>query len=250
MSHRYKLVVEYDGGPFQGWQYQPEGEAVENYVRAAILAFCGELSDIAAAGRTDAGVHARGQVIHIDLPTAYPNERVRAGLNFHLKPHPICVLEAQAVDASFHARFSARSRSYCYRILTRRSAPTIERDYLWWVPQDLDIAQMQAAASKLIGHHDFTTFRSVQCQSTSPVKTLSRLEVHDLGAGRYDIHATAPSFLHRQVRSLVGALKVVGAGKWTPDDAAAALAACDRAQCPPVAPAHGLYFMHVDYDEK
>ncbi len=250
MSQRYKLVIEYDGAPFVGWQSQRDGGAVENYVVAAIQSFCGTHVDMAAAGRTDTGVHARGQVAHIDLPEALAPERIRAGINFHLKPHPIAVLTVEAVDDDFHARFSATQRHYRYRILSRPAAPTFERDYLWWVPQALDGAAMQAAADQLVGHHDFTTFRSAQCQSLSPIKTLSRLDVLDLGNGRFDILASAPSFLHRQVRSLVGALQKVGVGKLTPDDVAQALAACDRHRCPPVAPAHGLYFMQVDYDEK
>jgi len=250
VTHRYKLTVEYDGAPFFGWQSQRDGRAVEDYVRRAIQGFCGGVLDMAAAGRTDAGVHARGQVIHIDLDAEWEPARIRAGVNYHLKPHPISVLDVVPVSSTFHARFSATRRIYCYRILSRPAVPTIDRDYLWWVPQELQLDRMRDAAQVLMGHHDFTTFRSVQCQARSPIKTLTLLDIEEVGQGRFDVHAEAPSFLHRQVRSLVGALKVAGTGQWSVDDVAKALSARDRSACPPVAPAQGLYFMQVDYDEK
>lgn len=243
---RYRLTIEYDGTPFCGWQSQADGGAVQDALSAAVKGFCGEEAIIYGSGRTDTGVHARGQIGHLDLESAPTPYKLMAGLNHHLKPQPVAVIDAAYASADFDARFSALARHYRYRILCRRAVPALDRDRVWFVPQKLALAPMQEAAKKFIGKHDFTTFRSVQCQAKSPVKTLSSLSVTQAG-DEFIITASAPSFLHNQVRSLAGALKHVGEGKWTPDDAAAALAACDRAQCPPVAPACGLTFMQVDY---
>ena len=243
---RYRLTIEYDGAPFCGWQSQRDGGGVQDALSAAVHGFCGETATIFGAGRTDTGVHARGQTGHVDLKSAPPPDKLMAGLNYHLKPQPIAVTEAAYAPSEFDARFSALARHYEYRILCRRAVPALDRDRVWFVPQKLDLSAMQEAAQKFIGTHDFTTFRAAQCQAKSPVKTLSDLAVRKADE-LFIITASARSFLHNQVRSLAGALKHVGEGKWSPDDAAKALAAADRAQCPPVAPAHGLTFMQVDY---
>lgn len=246
---RYRLTIEYDGMPFVGWQSQKGGGGVQDALSDAIEGFCGERVTVFGAGRTDTGVHARGQVAHIDLAQNHKADKVMAGINFHLKPHPVAVLDASLCADDFDARFSALARHYQYRILSRRAPPTLDRLRAWFVPQKLDAAAMQEAADLLVGKHDFTTFRSSQCQAASPIKTLSTLAVAQEG-DELVITASAPSFLHHQVRSLAGVLKRVGEGKWTPDDAAAALKACDRAACAPVAPPHGLTFMRVDYPAK
>ena len=248
---RYRLTIEYDGTPFIGWQSQKGGGAVQDALSDAIEKFCGQSVTIFGAGRTDTGVHARGQVAHIDLePMAdgqdWPADKVMAGINFHLKPLPVAVLAAVPALADFDARFSALARHYQYRIIGRRAPLALDRDRAWFVPQPLDLAAMQAAAAHLVGKHDFTTFRSAQCQAASPVKTLNTLQVAQAG-DEVIISASAPSFLHHQVRSLSGVVKAVGTGKWTPDDAKAALQARDRAACAQVAPACGLTFMAVDY---
>ena len=243
---RYRLTIEYDGTPFCGWQSQREGGAVQDALAAAVQGFCGEAVTVYGAGRTDTGVHARGQVAHLDLESAPTPDKLMAGLNYHLKPQPVVVIAAAYAQPDFDARFSATARHYHYRILCRRAVPALDRDRVWFVPQKLALAPMQEAAAHFIGQHDFTTFRSVQCQAKSPVKTLSSLSIEAAG-DEFIISASARSFLHNQVRSLAGALKHVGEGKWTPDEARAALAAADRAQCPPVAPACGLTFMQVDY---
>jgi tRNA pseudouridine38-40 synthase len=243
---RYKLTLEYDGTPFVGWQIQADGRSVQGELAAAIQRFCGEDVVVRGAGRTDAGVHARGQVAHIDLEKSWPAGKVRDALNFHLKPAPVVVVDCVEVGDDFDARFSATARHYRYRILARRAPPALEADRVWWVPVPLDIAAMQDAAPVLVGNHDFTTFRAAGCQAKSPVKTLDRLAVMVVGEEIW-IEAAARSFLHNQVRSLAGALKAVGTGKWTRDDLADALAARDRTRCAPVAPAAGLYLMRVDY---
>jgi len=243
---RYKLTIEYDGAPFCGWQSQPNEQAVQDALSRAILSFCGESPAIFAAGRTDKGVHARGQIAHIDLEQVRPAFKVRDGLNFHLRPDPISILSVEEVDDTFHARFSATGRSYLYQIVSRPAPLALDGARHWWVKKDLDIDAMNMTAQSLLGHHDFTTFRSVQCQSPSPMKTLDVLTVWQEGAVVY-VRAEARSFLHNQVRSLVGALKVVGQGRWDHKDVVASLQACDRAACPPVAPAHGLFLMRVDY---
>jgi tRNA pseudouridine38-40 synthase len=243
---RYRITIEYDGTPFVGWQRQASGESVQGALEEAIRKFSGESVTVRGAGRTDAGVHALGQVAHFDLVRTWEPDRVRDAMNFHLRPRRIAVLLSEAVDSSFDARFSAIKRHYEYRILTRRAPPVLERNRVWWTVHDLDAGAMGEAAAALIGKHDFTTFRAAQCQAASPVKTLDVFEVQ-----RFDdkiiCRVSARSFLHHQVRSMVGSLKLVGEGKWTRDDMAAALAACSREACGPVAPAAGLYLVAVDY---
>lgn len=243
---RYRLTIEYDGTPFVGWQVQPEGVSIQGALEAAVLKLTGEPARMRGAGRTDAGVHARGQVAHFDLAREWPPDKLRDGLNFYLKPQPIVVLAASAAPADFDARFSATARHYLYRILARRSPPALGRNRVWWIPRAIDADAMRDAASTLIGRHDFTTFRAVQCQAKSPIRTLDRLDVTQEG-DEIRISASARSFLHNQVRSMVGSLKLVGDGKWTRDDLRMALEARDRTACGPVAPAAGLYLMAVDY---
>jgi tRNA pseudouridine38-40 synthase len=243
---RYRLILEYDGTPFVGWQVQAAGASVQGQLVKAIATFCGETADVRGAGRTDAGVHALGQVAHFDLDRTWPTDTVRAAVNFHLKPDPIAILDCAVVAADFDARFSAVGRHYRYRILRRPAPPVLDRDRVWWVPQRLDAEAMQEAAQALVGRHDFTTFRAAGCQARSPIKTLDRLDVSTLG-DEIVVEASARSFLHNQVRSMVGSLKMVGEGKWPASGMAAALAAKDRAACGPVAPARGLYLVKVDY---
>jgi tRNA pseudouridine38-40 synthase len=243
---RYKLTLEYDGGPFVGWQRQENGPSVQAALEAAVLKFCGETVTAMAAGRTDTGVHALGQVAHIDIGKETTPETVRDALNAHLRPDPVVVLSAERVTDSFHARFSAKARHYLYRILMRRAPPAIDRGRVWHVLYKLDAEAMHDAAQLLLGRHDFTTFRAVGCQSKSPVKTLDRLDVSRAG-DEIAIAASARSFLHHQVRSMVGALKFVGEGKWAKRDLARALEAKDRAACAPLAPPEGLYLLRVDY---
>jgi tRNA pseudouridine38-40 synthase len=243
---RYKLVIEYDGTLFAGWQVQPNEPSVQGALQQAIFKFTGEHVTVKGAGRTDAGVHALGQVAHVDLTREWAPGRVRDAVNFHLKPASCAVLDCAEVSPEFDARFSAVARHYVYRILTRRARPVLERDRVWWLTHGLDSDAMQAAARHLLGRHDFTTFRAAQCQALSPVRTLDRLDVAREGA-EIVIRASARSFLHNQVRSMVGTLKLVGEGKWRPGDVALALEARDRARCGPVAPASGLYLERVDY---
>lgn len=243
---RYKLIIEYDGGEFAGWQYQADVLSVQRVMEDAIRALTGVAASVHAAGRTDAGVHALGQVAHVDLEREWEPFVLRNALNAHLRPHRVSVLSAEAAAHDFHARFSAIKRHYLYRILARRAPPALDRGYVWWLPMAIDAGALHDAAQVLIGRHDFTTFRSAQCQAQSPVKTLDRLTVSREGS-EIVIRAEARSFLHRQVRSMVGSLKLVGEGKWTPRDLAQALAACDRAACGPVAPPDGLYLVKVDY---
>jgi tRNA pseudouridine38-40 synthase len=243
---RYRVILEYDGTPFVGWQVQAEGVSVQGRLAEAIRAFSGETVMPRGAGRTDAGVHALGQVAHFDLAREWPTDTVRAAVNFHLKPDPIVVLDCAVVPDTFDARYSATARHYRYRILARRAPPALDNDRVWWVPQRLSAAAMGEAAQVLVGRHDFTTFRAAGCQSRSPVKTLDTLTVRVAGEEMV-VEAGARSFLHNQVRSMVGSLKLVGEGKWSAADLAAALAARDRAACGPVAPARGLYLVRVDY---
>lgn len=243
---RYRITIEYDGTPFVGWQSQASGTAVQDALERAIHAFTREMVRVKGAGRTDAGVHARGQVAHFDLAREWEPFRVREAMNFHLKPAPVVVLDCEAAAADFDARFSARGRHYLYRLLPRRAPPALDKHRVWWWPGALDSEAMRAAAAHLIGRHDFTTFRAAQCQAQSPVKTLDQLDVAVAGE-EILVTASARSFLHNQVRSMVGTLKLVGEGKWRPEAVATALAARDRAQCGPVAPAGGLYLMRVDY---
>jgi len=243
---RYRVTLEYDGTPFVGWQVQALGVSVQGRLAEAIHRLAGERVTVYGAGRTDAGVHALGQVAHFDLTADWPAATVRAALNFHLKPDPIAVLDCSVVADSFDARRSAVARHYRYRILVRAAPPVLDHRRVWWVPRALRVEAMAEGASHLVGRHDFTTFRAAGCQAKSPVKTLDRLEIITLG-GEIWIEASARSFLHNQVRSMVGSLKRVGEGKWAPSEMAAALGARDRSACGPVAPASGLYLQRVDY---
>ena len=243
---RYKLTIEYDGTPFVGWQVQGHGTTVQGVLSAALAALCGHGVKVAGAGRTDAGVHAFGQVAHVDLEKDWRVDRVRDAINAYLRPHPVAVLSAEKMPDGFDARFSAKKRHYLYRIANRRPDLALERSRAWRVPRRLNVEAMHEAAQRLIGKHDFTTFRSTECQAKSPVKTLDTLDVTRDGE---DVHVmtSARSFLHNQVRSMVGSLALVGDGKWSAGDLAAALAARDRAACGPVAPPEGLYLVSVDY---
>ncbi|WP_375450114.1 tRNA pseudouridine(38-40) synthase TruA [uncultured Devosia sp.] len=243
---RYRLTIEYDGTPFHGWQRQLHSPSVQAALEAAILGFSGQAVITQAAGRTDTGVHATGQVAHFDLAREWDPFRIREALNFHLRPHPIGIIEAEAVPASFEARFSARARHYQYRILNRRAPAILERSRVWHLPMPLDAGAMHAAAQLILGTHDFTTFRAAECQAKSPVKSLDRLDVRREG-DHILVSASARSFLHHQVRSLVGSLKLVGEGKWRPADLRAALDATDRSRCGALAPSAGLYLVKVDY---
>jgi tRNA pseudouridine38-40 synthase len=243
---RYKLIIEYDGTPFVGWQRQANGLSVQEAIETAIERISGERRVVHAAGRTDAGVHARGQVGHFDLMREWRGDRLRDALNAHLKPAPIAIIFAEKVPPDFEARFSAIARHYVYRILNRRAPPSLERDHVWHVARRLDASAMHAAAQCLVGKHDFSTFRAAECQANSPVRTLDRLDVIRID-DVVEVHASARSFLHHQVRSMVGSLEHVGSGKWDAADLEAALAACDRARCGMVAPARGLFLMRVDY---
>jgi tRNA pseudouridine38-40 synthase len=243
---RYKLIIEYDGTPFAGWQWQEGAPSVQRALTDAVTALCGHAVKIAGAGRTDAGVHALGQVAHVDLEKDWRSDKVRDAVNAHLRPHPIAILSAEKVADDFDARFSAKKRHYLYRIANRRPDLAVDRLRAWRVPRKLDVEAMHDAAQRLVGKHDFTTFRSTECQAKSPVKTLDRVDVTRAG-DEVHINTSARSFLHNQVRSMVGSLAFVGDGKWSADDLAAALAARDRAACAPVAPPEGLYLLRVDY---
>ncbi|GGA71321.1 tRNA pseudouridine synthase A [Nitratireductor aestuarii] len=245
---RYRIDIEYDGTPYAGWQRQAGQPTVQEAIERAVLALSGEEITLKGAGRTDAGVHALHQVAHFDLLKNLPDRNMRDGLNAHLTlaQETVSILAAAQVDDTFDSRFSAKARHYLYRIGNRRTPFALDRERVWHVKKELDVEAMQAAADRLIGHHDFTTFRSAHCQSKSPLKTLDRLDVTRIG-NEIEVRASARSFLHNQVRSLVGTLKKVGEGSWTPDDVQEVLAACDRTRCGPVAPAHGLYLIGVDY---
>lgn len=246
ISQRYKLLIEYDGTPFCGWQSQAEGCGVQDALSEAFEKFCGEQVTVFGAGRTDTGVHARGQVGHVDLVKPRDVETIKKAVNQHLKPLPIAILQVEAVDTEFDARFSAIRRHYLYRFIDRRAPLTLDQDRACWVPVSLDSEAMHEAAQVFLGQHDFTTFRSAHCQSQSPVKSIERISVQRRTDGIM-LEVSARSFLHHQIRSFAGALKLVGEGKWQTSDVADALAACDRAACAPVATASGLYFMQVDY---
>ena len=243
---RYKLVMEYDGTPLAGWQRQLNGRSVQQAVEEAIERFAGQSVRIHCAGRTDAGVHATHQVAHVDLDGDWRTDTVRDAANAHLRPEPVCVLLAQVVPDSFHARFSATKRHYLYRILNRRAPAALDASRVWQVPRALDAAQMHEAAQHLVGRHDFTTFRAAECQANSPVRTLDWLDVERIG-DELRIRASARSFLHHQVRSMVGTLVKAGAGRWRVDDVRAALDARDRKRCGPMAPSSGLYLVGVEY---
>jgi tRNA pseudouridine38-40 synthase len=243
---RYRLTIEYDGGPFVGWQRQDNGPSVQGALEDAIEKLSQERVTVTGAGRTDAGVHALGQVAHFDLEKEFAADKVRDALNHFLRPSPVVVLDAAVVVADFHARFSASGRHYLFRLLNRRSPPALDAGKVWHLPMPLDAEAMHHAAQQLLGSHDFTTFRAAECQAQSPVKTLDRLDV-SRRADEIHIEASARSFLHHQVRSLAGSLKLVGEGKWSARDLKAALDARDRSACGPVAPPDGLYLVRVDY---
>lgn len=243
---RYRLTLEYDGAPFVGWQRQDNGRSVQGALEAAIERLSGERVTVTGAGRTDAGVHALGQVAHFDLVKEFEPGKVRDAMNFHLRPNPVSVLDAAVADADFHARFSATARHYLFRILNRRSPPALDTGRVWHVSPRLDAEAMRAGAQFLVGQHDFTTFRAAECQAQSPVKTLDRLDV-SRRADEIHIEASARSFLQHQIRSFAGTLKLVGEGKWAPLDVKKALAARNRAACGPVSPPEGLYLVKVDY---
>ncbi|MGB5068271.1 MAG: tRNA pseudouridine(38-40) synthase TruA [Albidovulum sp.] len=247
---RYALKIEYHGGPFAGWQRQSGQPSVQECVELALRQLEADAPGIAAAGRTDAGVHAKGQVAHCDMAKDWDPFRLSEALNWHLKPAPIAILAAARVADDFHARFSAIERRYMFRLLARRAPATHDAGLVWQVTHPLDVTSMRAGAAHLVGHHDFTTFRSSMCQSASPVKTLDdiTIEQFDVPHGHeYRFHLRARSFLHNQVRSIVGTLERVGAGAWHPDQVCTALAARNRAACGPVCPPQGLYLMGVGY---
>jgi tRNA pseudouridine38-40 synthase len=243
---RYKLTIEYDGTPFSGWQVQDNAPTVQGVLEAAVKATCGDDVRVHGAGRTDAGVHALGQVAHCDIAKSFAPGRLRDALNAHLRPNPVAVLAAEIVPETFDARFSAVRRHYLYRISNTRANLALDVNRVWRVPRRLDSETMHQAAQRLIGKHDFSTFRDSECQAKSPEKTLDQLDVVREGDA-INIVTSARSFLHSQVRSMVGSLVWVGEGRWNVDDLAAALAACDRAACGPVAPPEGLYLVGVDY---
>lgn len=243
---RYKAIVEYDGTGFVGWQRQENGPSVQAVVEQALFHFCGERITVFAAGRTDSGVHALGQVIHFDLERDYAADTVMGAINYHARPARVSIRSVELAAPDFHARFQAVSRHYRYRIINRRAPLALDRGFAWHVAAPLDVELMAEGAARLVGKHDFTSFRAARCQALSPVKTLTRLEVSRHG-DEVNVVAQAPSFLHNQVRILVGALKLVGTGKWSPDDVTAVLEARDRQRGAPTVPPHGLYLVQVDY---
>ncbi len=249
---RYALLIEYHGGPFSGWQRQTRHPSVQQAVENALRRLEPDAPGIAAAGRTDAGVHAKGQVAHCDLARDWDPFRLAQALNHHLKPAPVAVLKVARVTQDFHARFSAQERRYLFRLLSRRAPATLERGLVWQVPHTLTLAPMREAARHLLGQHDFTTFRATECQAKSPVKTLDQLEIEEIPrsfGAEFRFHLRARSFLHNQVRSFVGTLERVGAGAWEPDRVRIALEARDRAACGPVCPPDGLYLAGVGYPQ-
>jgi tRNA pseudouridine38-40 synthase len=243
---RFKLTLEYHGGPFSGWQRQDNAPSVQGALESALAKLDRQAGPVTGAGRTDAGVHALGQVAHVDLSRDWDPFRLAAATNHHLRPHPVAVLAAEPASQEFHARFAATERRYRYVIADRRAPLTVGRGLAWRHHGPLDADAMAEAAAHLVGHHDFTTFRAAQCQALSPVKTLDALAVARDGDA-VTVEARARSFLHNQVRSIVGTLAQVGAGRWPPERVAEALAACDRAACGPVAPPDGLYLVSVGY---
>ena len=248
---RYALKIEYDGTPYCGWQRQSGQPSVQQTLEEAIRRLEPDAPGIGAAGRTDTGVHATAQVAHCDLSKAWQPFRLMEALNYHLKPAPVAVVAAAPVDDDFHARFSAKGRRYLFRLIARRAPVAHDAGRVWQVRHDLALEPMQKAARHLIGHHDFTTFRSTMCQAASPVKTLDRLDIEALDYAHgteFRFHLAARSFLHNQVRSIVGTLERVGAGAWEPDQVKQALEARDRAACGPVCPPQGLYLSGVIYE--
>lgn len=244
---RYRLTIEYDGRPYSGFQAQAVLPSVQGAIEAAVKAFTGQEIRIAAAGRTDTGVHATGQVVHVDLERDWPARTVANALNAHLAREAVSVLDAAVAPEGWHARFSANERRYLYRILNRPAPPALEAGKVWHVKKPIDAEAMHVAARHLVGLHDFTTFRDMHCQAKSPVKTLDVARVSRVG-DEVHLEFSARSFLHRQVRSMTGTLAEVGVGRWTPDDVRAALAARDRTACGPVAPPDGLYLTGVGYE--
>jgi tRNA pseudouridine38-40 synthase len=247
---RYRLLIEYDGTGYAGWQRQPDQRSIQSSIEAAIFAFSGERKEVRGAGRTDAGVHALGQVGHVDLMKDWRPDVVRDALNAHLRSQreTIAILDAMRVKDEFDARISALKRHYIYRILDRRPPATLDQFRVWQIPKQLDLAAMMDGARHLLGRHDFTTFRASECQAKSPVRTLDQLDVVRRDT-TIEMHVSARSFLHHQVRSMAGSLVEVGLGKWQPDDMKKRLDARDRTLCGPQAPACGLYFARVDYPE-
>jgi len=244
---RFKLTIEYDGTPYVGFQRQANGPSVQGALEEAFAKLHAGPITVRAAGRTDTGVHATGQVIHVDVDRDWPASKLMDAINFHLKPAPVAAIAVEIVPPEFDSRFSAKARHYLYRIIDRRAPLAVELNRAWHVPTRLDVEAMDRAAKILVGHHDFTTFRSTHCQSKSPLKTLDRLDVARVSEDLIEIRASARSFLHNQVRSMVGSVKLVGEGKWDEARLAAALAAADRTACGAVAPSAGLYLVQVDY---
>ena len=243
---RWRLTIEYDGEPFFGWQRQADGPTVQQVLEEALHRMTGERASFTAAGRTDAGVHALAMPTHVDVTRSLTPHRLREGLNALVRPHPVSIIDVEEVADEWHARFSCLGRRYRYRILTRRAPPALDHGRVWHIPVPLNVAAMSEGAAHLIGRHDFTTFRSAQCQSDSPVKTLDRLDVVQAGE-EIHVSAAARSFLHHQVRSMVGCLAMVGRGQWSPDDMRKALEARDRAALGLNAPPQGLYFVEAVY---
>lgn len=247
---RYALKIEYSGAPFNGWQRQPEQPTVQGAIERALRMLEADIQGVQGAGRTDTGVHATGQVAHVDMATNWDAFRLSEALNFHLRPDPVAIIAAAQVADDFHARFSAQERQYTFRLFSRRAPLTFDNGTMWQIKHKLDAKAMQQAANHLIGKHDFTTFRSTICQAQSPVKTLDELRVetlHHSNGTETRFHIRARSFLHNQVRSFVGTLERVGAGNWQPNDVKTALEAKSRTACGPVCPPHGLYLSHVEY---
>lgn len=243
---RFALTIEFDGGPYMGWQWQDHGPSVQGAIEEAIFKTTGEKTLVYSAGRTDAGVHALGMRAHVDIQKPLPPFRLMGAINAHLRPHPIAILACEEVDPEWHARYTCIGRSYEYRILNRRAPLTLEKGRVWRIGPDMDAAAMHDAAQLLVGQHDFTTFRSTACQSASPLKKLDRLDVRREG-DHIIVEAAALSFLHHQVRSMVGCLAAVGLGRWTADDLQAALAARNRSALAENAPPEGLYFVSARY---
>jgi tRNA pseudouridine38-40 synthase len=248
VTQRYRLLVEYDGRPFCGWQRQLEDVTVQGAIETAFFKFCGERVVCQGAGRTDAGVHARGQVAHVDLEKTWSVDKVQGAVNQHLSPLPVSLLKVEKASEKFHARFSALSRHYVYRIINRRAPLTMDHGFAWHIKRKINADAMAEAAKFLVGEHDFSTFRDAECQAESPVRTIDRFDIIQTG-DMIECHVSAQSFLHRQVRSMVGSLENVGSGKWTPQDLKTALEAKDRRACGPVSPPDGLCLVRVDYPE-